>query len=183
MNVYLDAIWAWQATRPKVRPEWKFSTFEPEQLAQILEWQMSGLSNAKIAEIVQKEFGIPCRDSDLSGFWSQLSPFVLTARRRAAVEGANAVGKMIEETPADFDRATVELIKQSAFETLNSPEQKESSVKMMVGAFLKLRDQDAVNRRIALLEKQASQAVETVENNKLSDAEKTARLREIFKRG
>lgn len=37
-------------------------------------------------------------------------------------------------------------------------------------------------RRVAVLEKKISDAAETVENSKLSDAEKAARLREIFKR-
>lgn len=178
----LDAIWAWQATRPKVRPDWKFATFEPEQLAQILEWQLSGLGNAEVAEKVATQFGIACRDPDLSQFWSQLSPFILASRRRESRDKANSYVEQMEKHPDQFDRATVGLIKETVFDLLQDPQlsKKETAVKTMIGAFLKLRDQDANSRRIALLEEQAEETRKVVGDDKLTPEQKQQKLRDFF---
>jgi hypothetical protein len=177
----LDAIWAWKGTRPKIRPQWKLNGLDDEQLATVLEHLMT-YPHEKAREIITKDFGVEPSITTLSQFYSDLSVFVLAARRRLAVRGANTIGTDITKDQADLDTANLDLIKQVSFEILSDPGSAEDKLRTVIQAVLKMRDQTAVERRLVVLEKQASEAKGAVENSKLSDAERAARLREIFKR-
>jgi hypothetical protein len=184
MNYLLDAIWTWKAARPKIREEWGLGALTDEQLAESLELMLQGLSYKKESARLKEEYGVVISPSSLQQFYSELSPFILTARRAAAIKSADSLGEDIRKEPRNLEPQILDLIQQTAFELLSNPAAATNikSVKTLVGAVLKIRDQNANERRITLLEKQASEAQETLSNSKLSATEQAARLREIFKK-
>jgi hypothetical protein len=108
----------------------------------------------------------------------------LLARRRRAVGAADSRVEEAERNPAQFDRATIDAIKQKAFELAESPQSDPKDVKAILTLVLKARDQDIEERRVAILEARAKQAeqAEAVLQQNVSPEEQAARIREIFKR-
>src|SRR3954468_19245200 len=95
---------------------------EPDEQQTIVEWLLTPqLGYKKIAKLVQKEFGIPCNYGALDSFYqSYVAPYLIR-KRSLAVGVANQVGDEIEKTPGRFDQATVDALKQKAFELANNP--------------------------------------------------------------
>jgi hypothetical protein len=177
----LDAIWAWKGTRSKIRPEWALYPLDDEQLATVLDYMLTYPPD-KARAVITKEFSVAPSDGCLSQFYSDLSQFILASRRRMATRGANTIGEEASKDQADLDTANLDLVKQIAFEILSDPSPDPDKLRTVVSAVLKMRDQTAVERRIAVLEKQAADAKKIVEDKKLSSTEQASRLREIFKK-
>ncbi|MCW5557720.1 MAG: DUF3486 family protein [Verrucomicrobiae bacterium] len=100
--------------------------------------------------MVSREFGVSCSLSALSGFWQEVCVPVLLKRRSQAVEAAEEIAAEATRTPGRFDAATVDAIKQKAFELAISPLAKPKDVKALFMLLQKSRDQELKEQQIAL---------------------------------
>src|SRR5689334_8617994 len=67
--------------------------------------------SAALKEAGLPEAKVPGR-SQWSEFWSQFKPWLRLARRKSAASGANDVAQEAAQSPAEFDTATLDLIRQ-----------------------------------------------------------------------
>jgi len=168
----------------KPRSDSVLDSLPEDRQAMLVEWLLAGMPYHAVAALVAKEFGVKTSVAALSRFWSGACQQALIARRARAAGAASAVAEEAARHPGQFDAATIDAIKQKAFELLISPAAKPSDVKALAGLMLKARDQDLESRRVALLEQRARQAEEAsgvVADKALTDEQKQSRLREIFR--
>lgn len=121
-----------------------------DQQAQLCEWLMSGLGYHRVVELVQKEFGITTSMQAMSRFWDKIVGPAYLARRARAVKLADVVADDAAKNPGQFDQATLELIKQKAFDVAANPNAPTDAIKDLLGLCLKARDQDIAERKAAV---------------------------------
>ena len=153
----------------KPRPDSKLLNLPEEQQARLAEWLMSGIPYHQVKDMVQKEFSVSTSLSALSLFYQEFVAVELVARRRRAVSTADEVAAEAEKTPGRFDAATIDALKQKAFELSISPGARPGDVKQLFSLVLKARDQQLAERdigiklrRLELLEKNAADAKATI---------------------
>ena len=124
---------------------------------------LDGVSFAKIRAMLG-EAGIA--EADLPSqtawvrFWGRFRPFLTVARRKAAAQDADAVAAAARKSPADFDEASIELIRQMIFELAASGAADPRELSMLMSLVIKYKDQrlkermvEVAERRVALAEK------------------------------
>jgi hypothetical protein len=142
-----------------------FTELDEARQAQLADWLLSGVPYHQAQVLVQKEWGLHTTLSALSGFWAEVCGPAMLARRSRAVGLANDLGAEAEARPGQFDRATVDAIKQKAFELAVSPQASPGDVKALFSLVLEAKDQelkakdiDIKLRRLELLERQSAEA-------------------------
>ena len=154
-------------------------TLHPKKQRELWDFMQTHSGPESIA-FVQKEFGEKTHESSLSDFWHWY-PFANKLTEFKAL--TDQVTERLKSDPSlDLSSEQVSKAGHAIFETL-------AAQTLDSKLFIELRklrqtdrDQDTQDRRVKLLEKNAEEAAQTVGDSKLSDAEKTARIREIFKR-
>lgn len=126
----------------KPRADAKLLNLPEEQQAQLADWLLSGVPYHAARGMVSKEFGVSCSLSALSGFWQEVCVPVLLKRRSQAVRAAEEIAQEASRTPGRFDAATVDAIKQKAFELAISPLSQAKDVKALFMLLQKSRDQE-----------------------------------------
>lgn len=173
----------------KPRPESKLLNLPEEQQAQLAEWLLSGMPYHEAKVLVQKEFGVSVSLSKFSAFWAAVCSPALLAKRARAVNLANDVADQARKHPGKFDEATIDALKQKAFELASSPNGKPKDVKALFALVLKAKDQEAGEKRlklderkVAILEKKAAayDKAKEVFEAELSPDEQKRRLKEIL---
>jgi hypothetical protein len=134
----------------KPRPESKLLNLPDDQQAQIVDWLLSGMPYYAVAAMILKEFEIRCSNSVLSRFYKIAVEPALLVRRRRAVETANAIGEEAAQHPGRMDQATVDALKQRAFELSINPQVNPKDVKAIFALVLKARDQELSEQQLAL---------------------------------
>ena len=155
-----------------------------EQQAQLADWLLGGMPYYEAQKQVRDQFGVTVKSlKSFTGFWEHVCAGQMVRRRNQACSMAHEIAAEAEKRPALFDQATIDALKQKAFELSISPQAKPKEVKALFMLVLKARDQDLTERKVALLEKkaaQADQAANAVGDQKLSPEEKERRLKQIF---
>jgi hypothetical protein len=172
----------------KPRADAKLLNLPEEQQAQLAEWLLGGMPYHSAREAVRKEFGVEVRSlSAFSVFYSEVCRPQLLRRRAMAATTADEIAAEAEKSPAQFDRATVDAIRQKAFELAISPMSSPADVKALFMLLQKSRDQDLkvegleiARRRLDILERRESQSKDVLTNTALSPEEKAARMKQIF---
>lgn len=164
----------------KPRSDSKLLNLPEAQMAQLSDWLMSGLPQAKVKLLVKSEFGVDTSAAALTRFYSEVCSAALLARRRRAVSTSEEVAEDAAKSPGQFDAATIDRLKQMAFEMTLSPQPDARNVKNLFGLVLKARDQDLEARRVALLEQKLKETEKVVGDEKLSAQEKEARIKNVF---
>jgi hypothetical protein len=166
----------------KPRSDAKLLNLPEEQHAQLVEWLLSGLPYHQVKLLVKKQFEIDTSLGALSAFYQDCCSAVLLARRQQAVSTADEIAAAASAMPGQFDQATIDALKQKAFELSIQPFANPKDVKAIFSLVLKARDQDLEARRIAVLEAKAKRAdeAEQVVREDLTPEEKEARLKGIF---
>ena len=174
----------------KPRSDNKLLNLPEEQQAQLADWLLSGIPYHEAKKLVEKEFNVCVSLSAFSGFWSAVCADELLRRRRRAVNCANDVAMEAEKNPARFDAATVEALRQKAFELAISPGANPKDVKAIFALVLKARDQDLDQEQLKLdrekfellkaKAEQADAAKEVTSNAALTPEQKQAEYRRIF---
>jgi hypothetical protein len=126
----------------KPRSDSKLLNLPEEQQAQLAEWLLSGVPYHRAMELCQKEFEVKTCFAALSRFWNAVCQPALLARRAQAVRTADAVAEEAKKTPGAFDAATLDAIRQKAFELSISPQAAPREVKALFMLLLKARGQD-----------------------------------------
>lgn len=168
----------------KPRPDAKLLNLPEEAQAQIAELLLAGTPYHAALKVIEEQFGVKSSMGALSNFWSKVCEPALLARRRRAVSTADEVATEAAATPGRFDAATIDALKQRAFELSIQPGVNPKDVKNIFALVLKARDQDLTERRVKLLEQKAAQAdaaAGVMNNAALSEEQKAARMKEIFR--
>lgn len=166
----------------KPRSDAKLVNLPEEQKAQLCDWLLSGMPYHKAKELLKNQFSVSTTLSSLSQFYQDFCSAALLAQRSRAVGVADEIAAEACKTPGRFDAATLDALKQKAFELAIQPLANPGDVKSIFSLVLKARDQDLEERRITVLEAKAKQAdqAEAVVKSDLSPEEKAARFKEIF---
>jgi hypothetical protein len=166
----------------KTRSDSKLLNLPEEQQAQLAEWLLDGMPYHTAKETVAKEFGVSVSLPCFSSFWEEVCAPALITRRRRAVSTAEEIAIEASATPGRFDQATIDALKQQAFELSIKPNADPKQVKALFSLVLKARDQDLEERRVKLLEAKAAladQAKEIVEST-ASPEEQMAKIKAVF---
>lgn len=171
----------------KTRSDSKLLNLPEEQQARLADWLLGGMPYHQAKELLAKPepdgFGVSVGLSALSSFWQEVCGPLLLTRRHQAVQTADSLAEEASKTPGRFDQATIDSLKQKAFELSISPVAKPKDVKALFMLVLKARDQDLNERKIRILEKKAEQAEkaeQTLGDTTLTPDQRLSRMREIF---
>lgn len=147
MNYLLDAILAWK-TANKLRSDSSLNALNDEQMAESIGLMLGGMSYEKESKRLLLEYGANISRTTVFDFYHAVTPYVYAARRREAAAVADVIGKEMESSPINFESKNIELIQQTAFEVLSNPvaAQNSDSLKTLVSAVLKVRDQNAAEK-------------------------------------
>ncbi len=126
----------------KPRSDSKLLNLPEEQQAQLAEWLLSGMPYHRARECVEKEFHVSTSLASLSAFWDEVCTSALITRRQQAVTTADEIAAEVIKKPGQFDSATIDAIKQKAFELSISPHAAPGDVKDIFMLLLKARDQN-----------------------------------------
>ena len=126
----------------KTRSDAKLLNLPEEQQAQLAEWLLDGMPY-HIAKIkAQADFGVSVGLAAFSGFYQEVCVPQLLVRRTRARETADQIGEDLASRPGNFDAATVDAIKQKAFELAISPQSNPKDVKALFVLLQKQRQQE-----------------------------------------
>lgn len=126
------------------------SQLTEEQQAQLSDWLLSGMPYHAVIPMVKEKFAVDTSLGALSSFWDSYCSVALIARRRRAVTTADEVAEEAQSRPGQWDKATIDALKQQAFELSISPGANPGDVKKLFSLVLKARDQDLSEERIKL---------------------------------
>lgn len=126
----------------KPRSDAKLLNLPEEQQMQLADWLLAGMPYHLAKKRISEEFGVSCGVAALSGFYSEVCVPVLLKRRTRAREAAEEIAIEATKSPGQFDSATVDAIKQKAFELAISPLSEPKDVKALFMLLQKSRDQD-----------------------------------------
>lgn len=134
----------------KPRSDSKLMSLPEEQQAELAEWLLSAVPYHKAKDLVQKEFHVTTSLAALSAFWDEVCTPALLARRQQAVTTADEIAEEARIKPGNFDLATIDAIKQKAFELAVSPMANPRDVKSLFMLITKNRDQELKSIQIQL---------------------------------
>jgi hypothetical protein len=173
----------------KPRSDSVLDSLPPERREQLVRWLVE--ENLKYPEAVTRvweKFGVKTSVSALQKFYARRC-FALRADQ--AKDFADLVVAEAKSNPAQFDEATLALVKQKAFERVYARDGNLNELAILAGILgdsakleLKRQELQLADRRVALLEKKAAladQAQGVVNDSTITEEQKAARLREIFR--
>ena len=168
----------------KPRSDSKLDSLPEQQLLELRDGLLSGwkLEDAKSWLIV--ECGVSSALSAVSGFYKRHCVPVIRDRRQLAALKAEAITEGVGLT--DWDGASIERLRQTVFEFMSDPNADIEATERLFKLLLKSRDQEVDRRKLVLLEekaKQADAAAGLAKDGKLTDEEKAAELKRIFRMG
>ena len=108
-----------------------------------------------------QECGVSSSVAAISGFYRRECAPVLRDRRQVAALKAEVLGGLAGET--DWDLASIEALKQMAFEVMSNPATNVREVEKVFRLFLKRKEQELVERQLALKEEAAAAAKRQLE--------------------
>jgi hypothetical protein len=120
-----------------------------EQRSQLVEWLLSNMPYHVVRALVKKEFHTETSMAAISAFYNAECTPALITRRTRAVETAKEIAAEAGKNPGRFDEATIDALKQQAFELAISPGADPRSVKNLFSLVLKARDQDIAERELS----------------------------------
>ena len=173
-----------------LRSNSKMAQLTDEHFAMVVEWLAAGTPPEQIYKLSESA-GLPASKlpagSPFYRFWSWFRPYYFTARRRYRATLARASVESATGDKVDWDAATREALMQETFETLNDPDREDKLAGVLVNGYVRMRSQDLdrekialAERRLALLEKQATAARKILGTEKLTPEARALKLKEIF---
>jgi hypothetical protein len=170
------------------KPKAKLETgLDEQQQAELCQWLLGGMPYSQAKREVQERWGVKVSVSMLGRFWDSVCGPALLAKRRRCAGLASEMARAAEAEPGRFDAATVDAIRQAAFEASIAPGADPDKVVQLFGMVLKSKDQDLKEqavalqrRRLEILERQEQEAKGVVGDETLSAEQKMAKFREMF---
>ena len=175
----------------KPRSDSKLASLNPQQKAQLRTWLVDeNLPYDKVQELLREDFNVRVSIGALSRFYAT-DCFAL--RSSEAREFAEKCVEELKSSGEKFDQATLALVRQKAFERAyarNGNLEELAILAKILGDSAKLdlkrRDQQLAERRIKLLEEKAARADEAervMKDGGLTETQRTARMKQIFRIG
>lgn len=185
----------------KPRSDARLLNLPEEQKVQLAEWLLSGVPYHQAALLVKEQFGVSVRPGAFTDFWRDVCLPMLSERRRQYSQSARARSAEAQADPEQFQAATIDAIKEKAFQLATSANASPKDVRALFvllqketdrqqraekeAAERKLKDRQLTleERRVTLLEKKAALADEAeavTGSETLTDEQKLARYRQIF---
>ncbi len=166
----------------KTRSDSKLLHLPEDQQAKLADWLLAGMPYHVAQATVEKEFGFRVSLGAFTKFWEAVCAGAYIAKRQRAIGLADEVAAEARQTPGEFDTATLDALRQRAFELASAPGASAKDVKGIFTLLLKSRDQQLEERRIVLLEAKAAQADKTkdIVESTLTPQEKEAKIRQVF---
>lgn len=136
----------------KTRADAVLLNLPEDQQAKLADWLLSGVPYHEAKVLAEKEFGVSVRSlSSFSEFFSAVCAPHLLARRRRALGAAGERAQEAEiHSGAAFDAATLDALRQKAYELAESPQTDPRDVKAVMMLLLKARDQDFEREKLTL---------------------------------
>lgn len=140
----------------KPRSDAKLLNLPEEQQAALADWLLGGMPYHVARTELAREFGVVTSLSALSLFWGAVCQPQLLRRRAQAVTTAEAVADAAASNPGRFDAATIDALRQKAFELAISPIAKPDDVRALFSLVLKAADQGLKERQVSVSERRIS---------------------------
>lgn len=172
----------------KPRSDSRLASLNPEQKALLRTWLIDeNLSYEAAKDRLHQDFNVETSVGALSQFYATECFALRSSEAKAFAEQVET--ELLSAEPT-FDKATLALVKQKAFERAYAKNGNLSELAILAGIIgdsaklkLKEKDQQLAERRVALLEKKAAQAdaAEGVTRDEaLTPEQREAKLKEIF---
>lgn len=137
----------------KPRSDAKLLNLPEEQQSQLAEWLLGGMPYHAAQATVEKEFGVRVSLGAFTQFWVEVCTPQLLRRRSEAAQAADEIAAEAGRRPGAFDQATIEALRQKAFELAISPRSAPNDVRALFVLLQKARDQDLEQRKTDLAER------------------------------
>ena len=137
----------------KIRSDAKLKNLPPDQYEALADWLLAGTPYRVVKKRLQEEFDVSTSNAGLTDFWNECCSAALLTRRQKAVGLADDIAAEASARPGEFDAATIDALKQKAFELAVNPNADPRDVKGLFMLVLKARAQDIDQRTIDLAEK------------------------------
>lgn len=134
----------------KPRSDSKLLNLPEEKIAQISDWLLSGMPYHQVKNMLKDQFQVSTSLASLSDFYQSVCAQELIARRKRAVTTADEIAQEAQTKPGQFDAATIDALKQKAFELSISPGADPGDVKSLFMLVLKARDQELSEKQLKL---------------------------------
>jgi hypothetical protein len=133
----------------KPRPDSKLLNLPEELQSKIAHLMLNGTPYHLLVEMLKRDFQIETSRAALSNFWNSVASPMLMAQRHRAVTTADEIAAEATRRPGQFDAATIDALKQKAFELSINPGANPGDVKNLFMLVLKARDQDLQKQELA----------------------------------
>lgn len=134
----------------KPRSDSRLAQLPEDQQAQLADWLLSGVPYHRVKALLKSEFSVDTSLAALSNFYDTFCSATLIARRQRAVSTADEIAREAESKPGNFDVATINALKQKAFELSINPGADPRDVKSLFMLVLKARDQELDKQNLKL---------------------------------
>lgn len=134
----------------KPRSDAKLLSLPVEQRGELTDWLLSNVPYHRVLTMLREKFSVSTSLGALSHYWETECSAALIARRQRAVSTADEIAEAALKKPGNFDAATIEALKQKAFELSISPGADPRDVKSLFGLVLKARDQELSEKELSL---------------------------------
>lgn len=134
----------------KPRSDSKLDALPEERKAKLSDWLLSGLPYHQVQALVHEQFKVSTSLSALCSFYQHFCAAELLARRKRAVTTADDIAEEARNQPGKFDEATIDALKQKAFELSINPGADPRDVKNLFMLVLRARDQDLQERDVQI---------------------------------
>jgi hypothetical protein len=131
----------------KPRSDSKLAALPEDQRQALVNWLLACNPYRVVKQRLAAEYGVTTSDAALSAFWEENCSAAMITRRERAVSLADDMADEAAKRPGQFDAATIDALKQKAFELAVNPQADPRDVKSLFMLVLKAADQDMERRK------------------------------------
>ena len=157
------------------------------QRGELRDMMLAGASHAECKDWLSASCSVVVRSGDtLTNFYKRHCAPVVAERRKFSVVKAEALGDAMAADPVGWDAKIVELTKQLTFEFLAAEKPDADTIKSLLDALTKANKQQLDRERFEEMRRkalQADQASSITNDAALTEEEKAARIKQLFRMG
>lgn len=173
----------------KPRSDSKLAALTPQQKAQLRTWLVDeNKGYAEVQKLLHDDFNVRVGITAIQRFYAS---DCFSLRSSEAKEFAELVAEELKNSGDHFDEATLALVRKRAFERAYARDGNLDELAILAKIIgdsakldLKRKDQQLTERRIVILEQKAAQADQAegvMKDRSLTEDQRTARMKQIFR--
>ena len=169
----------------KARADSKLDSMPEAKRGELVQGMICGWSYEAARDWCQVECGVCVSLSAFTPFYRRHVEPVLRERKQFAALSASTLAKLAKETEA-FDAAAIGELKEYAYRLIRDPNSDPEDARKWMETLIKAQAGQRDNRKLAMLEQKAAQADAAsgvANSSKLTEEEKAAELKRIFRMG